>query len=64
MWLAADEPETARRNVREAIEQWSHGGFLLQHWSAMASEVEIELYVGDGASAYARLERDMLMREK
>ena len=56
--LAADDPEAARRHVREAMTHWSHRGFLLQHWQAMRAEVEIELYVGDPAAAHQRLQRD------
>jgi hypothetical protein len=57
-WLVADDPETARRHVREAMAQWSQSGFLVQHWQAMVAETEIELYVGNGARAYERIERD------
>ncbi len=56
--LAADDPDAARRHVRDAMAQWSHRGFLLQHWQAARAEAEIELYVGDAAAACARLERD------
>jgi hypothetical protein len=64
LWLAADEPETARRQVREGIEQWSHSGFLLQHWKALAFEAEIELYVGDGARAHDKVERKVRAIDK
>ncbi len=56
--LADDDPESARAAIREAKAQWTHGKFLLQDWQIMRSEAEIELYVGDGAAAYDRLERD------
>jgi serine/threonine protein kinase len=56
--LAADDPELARRHLREAMAQWSQTGFLLQHWQAMHYEAEIELYVGDAARAYDRIVRD------
>jgi hypothetical protein len=58
LWLAADRPEDARRQAREAIALWPHARYLLQHWQLMIGETEVELYLGDGASAYARLERD------
>jgi serine/threonine protein kinase len=64
LWLAADEPETARRQVREGIGQWSHSGFLLQHWKAIAFEAEIELYVGDGARANDHVERNVRAIDK
>ncbi len=59
MWLAADDPETARRHIREAISQWSHSRFLMQHWQAMCGEAEVELYSGNGVSAYDRCVRDL-----
>jgi hypothetical protein len=56
--LAADDPDGARRHLREAMARWTQSGFNVQHWYAMFSETNIELYVGDGARARARLERD------
>jgi tetratricopeptide (TPR) repeat protein len=56
--LAADDPDGARRHLREAMAGWTQSGFNVQHWYAMLSEANIELYVGDGARARARLERD------
>ncbi len=57
--LVADHPEEARRHVNEAMAQWSQKGFFVQHWQAMAFEPDIDLYVGDGASAYRRFMKDM-----
>jgi eukaryotic-like serine/threonine-protein kinase len=57
--LAADDPETARRHIRESIAQWSHTRFLLQHWHAMYGETDIELYLGNGARAHERCMRDL-----
>jgi eukaryotic-like serine/threonine-protein kinase len=57
--LAADDPEGARRQAREAMAQWSQSGFFVQQWQAMAFEPEIDLYVGDGGAAYDRLTRDL-----
>ena len=57
--LAADDPEGARKAVREGMAQWSQTGFLVQHWQAMAFEPDIDLYLGDGAAAYDRLRRDL-----
>jgi hypothetical protein len=56
--LAADDPEAAREHVRFALATWTQNGFHVQHWKAMVWETQIELYVGDGSRAYARLERD------
>jgi hypothetical protein len=58
-WLAADEPERARREVHEALAEWQHTGFLVQHWQAMVYAPAIDLYVGDVASAYDRFTRDL-----
>jgi eukaryotic-like serine/threonine-protein kinase len=58
VWLAADLPEEARRNAREAIVKWPSTRYVLQHWQLMVGEAEIELYVGNGLAAYARVERD------
>jgi tetratricopeptide (TPR) repeat protein len=56
--LAADDPVTAREHVKEAMDQWSQSGFLVQHWKAMVWSAEIELYAGDGVGACSILERD------
>jgi hypothetical protein len=56
--LAADDPEGARRAAREAMEQWSQTGFLVQHFQAMAFEPDIDLYLGEGRAAHERLMRD------
>jgi serine/threonine protein kinase len=58
MWLAADDPDGARRNVDESMASWPSDRYLLQHWHRLYGEGEIELYVGDGAKAYARVDRD------
>ncbi len=56
--LAADDPDAARTHIREAMEQWSQGGFHVQHWKAMVWGAETELYAGDGARACEILDRD------
>jgi hypothetical protein len=56
--LVADDPEAARRHVREAMSRWTRTGFSMVNCDAMLSEASIELYVGDGARALQRLERD------
>jgi serine/threonine protein kinase len=52
VWLADDDVETARRHVREAMADWSDQGFLHQHYRAMVSEADIELYASAGPRAY------------
>jgi hypothetical protein len=64
VWLAADQPEEARRNAREALAKWPSTSYVLQHWQLMVSEAEIELYVGNGLAAYMRLERDAVALKK
>ena len=57
-WLASEDVEDARRQIRESVGQWSKTRFLVQHWQAMLWEAEIDLYTGDGARAWERLGRD------
>jgi hypothetical protein len=59
IWLSLveDAPEQARREMSDALSQWSHKGFSLQHWQEMIWGAEIELYVGEGARAYQHLEQ-------
>jgi tetratricopeptide (TPR) repeat protein len=49
--LLADDPDTATREVDEAIAEWGVEGFHLQHVEAMFSHAHIHLYRGDGAEA-------------
>ena len=64
VWLAADNPEAARRHAKESMAVWPHDRYLLQHWHRMFGEAEIELYVGNGAQAYARIDRDTVAVKK
>jgi eukaryotic-like serine/threonine-protein kinase len=57
-WLASDDVDGVRRQLKGAIADWSRGRFLVQHWQAMLWEAETHLYVGDGEDAWQRLERD------
>ncbi len=57
-WLAADDVETARRHIRESMDQWSKTRFLVQHWQSMLWESEVDLYAGEPARAWDRLARD------
>jgi hypothetical protein len=60
VWLAADEPERARRELGEAA-QWTQGKFSTQ-WRMTVFGTDLDLYVGDGAAAYERVKglRDAL----
>jgi hypothetical protein len=55
-WLAADDVEGARRECESAIADWSQVGFMIQHYYALHSEVQIDLYAGEGAAAERRLD--------
>ncbi len=55
VWLAVDDPASARREVREAMTQWAQKKFSSPQWRATLSEAEIDLYVGDTAAAHERL---------
>ncbi len=68
-FLVPDETETARRNVREAIDSWSQRGFHLQHYYALFAECQIDLYEGKREDAYERIQakwgrlvRSMILR--
>ncbi len=58
VFLAKDDPGTARRHVLDSMAAWPQRGYLIQHWRAMVAEVDIDLYEGNGPRAYERLERD------
>ena len=64
LWLVADDPEGARRHAAESMAIWPDDRYLLQHWHRLYGEGEIELYAGDGAKAYARVERDATALKK
>ncbi len=69
MWLVADDPETARKDLAEALGLWSHEGFYLAHYNTLLADVQIALYAGDADVAWRQvtsrwidLRRSMLMR--
>lgn len=69
IWLAADNPNRARTEVIEALKDWPHEGFHLQHYTSMHALAQIELYTGDNEVAWKHiqgqwraLENSMLMR--
>jgi hypothetical protein len=55
-WLFADEPEEARRVVNDAMERWSKGAVQVQHWYALQSLAQIDLYTGNTEGTLARVE--------
>jgi eukaryotic-like serine/threonine-protein kinase len=67
--LAADDPATARSELRETMAQWSRQGYHVQHNDALWAAVQIELYCGAGQSAWElirqswpALRRSLLLR--
>ncbi|MBI4511486.1 MAG: hypothetical protein HY698_17770 [Deltaproteobacteria bacterium] len=56
--LAADDPDRAHHEIREARARWSTLGYHLQHYYCLQSEVSALLYQGDGQRAYERLEEE------
>jgi serine/threonine protein kinase/tetratricopeptide (TPR) repeat protein len=67
--LAADDPETARAELRATMAQWSRQGYHVQHNDALWAAVQIELYCGAGESAWSliseswpALRRSLLLR--
>ena len=68
-WLAMDQTDQARFAIMRAMEQWSLVGFHFQHFLELGAHTQIDLYLGDSASAIARirerwpaLKRSMLLR--
>ncbi len=57
-WIAADDAQGARRHLKDAVANWSHSRFLVQHWQCMLWEAEAHLYSNDGERAWQRLARD------
>ena len=55
LWLAHDDPEGGRRDVVDAVAQWSRRGFLLQHFYELTSLTQFDLYAGNARGAWARL---------
>jgi eukaryotic-like serine/threonine-protein kinase len=58
-WLAADDPQAARRGVERALEQWPRTGFHVQHWQTMVYTPDIDLYEGKVKGVYERFMEKM-----
>jgi hypothetical protein len=54
--MAADEPTQARRELDEVMARWSRSGFHVQHMNRLYDEVQLDLYEGDAAGAWRRLQ--------
>ncbi len=55
-WLMVDDPSEARFQIKEAVAEWSHQGFYLQHYWELLARCQCDLYTGDGEAAHQRLE--------
>ncbi|MFN8545978.1 MAG: AAA family ATPase [Candidatus Binatia bacterium] len=55
-YLATDEVDDARRQATDALVGWPGTGFLLPHYYALYSQTCVDLYAGDPATAWRRLE--------
>lgn len=58
VWLAADNPERARRLVDEAMGRWSHSGYHLQHCLALIARARASVYLGRGTDAFELIESE------
>lgn len=52
-WLAADQPERARRLMEKGLVEWPWPHFDLQRSHSLASRAYIHLYEGDARAAFA-----------
>jgi hypothetical protein len=55
--LVEDHPDAARAAAETAMRMWSHHGFHHQHWDDLLANTTIDLYLGDRAGAFQRVER-------
>ena len=55
VWLAADDPDEARRRGEESMARWSHKTFHVEHWWNLLGQVQVDLYRGEGAAAHRRV---------
>src|SRR6185436_13891556 len=55
-WIARDEVGRGRAAIARINERWSLRGYQIQHWNEMASNVLLDLYLGDARSARRRIE--------
>lgn len=70
-WLVGDQVARARAEIAQAIRPWSRRGFHSQHFWGLVARVHLELYAGDGQTAWGLLEeswpeiaRSMILRVK
>ena len=61
--LAADDAQLPHKVVAEALARWSHRQFLVQHYYALFSESQAELYDGRGVDALRNLDEKLPLVE-
>ena len=54
--LAADEPDRALAEADAAIAEWPRRDFLMPHYQYLLATVQADLYRGEAAAAWARVE--------
>ena len=55
-WLVDDDVRGARAAVRRAMSPWAEKPFYLQHYEGLYAQGTIDLYAGDGAAAWKRVQ--------
>ncbi len=45
-WLVSDEPDVARGHIEQAMREWTHRAFHVEHFYEMIARTNLELYVG------------------
>jgi hypothetical protein len=56
-WLCADDPKSARRDVSDAMGEWSKQGVHMEHFYELFALTNVDLYEGRGADALARFDQ-------
>ncbi|HZS41896.1 MAG TPA: AAA family ATPase [Polyangia bacterium] len=54
-WLVHDDPDGARRESERATKWWAQSGFHAQHYYFAFAQAQLDLYLGDGEAAHARM---------
>lgn len=57
-WLTLDQPSKAEEELRRVREVWSQSGYHFQHFYFFVSEIETDLYLGESARAWERLNEE------
>jgi tRNA A-37 threonylcarbamoyl transferase component Bud32 len=56
--LAAEDVGEARRELHEALSQWTQEGYHIQHHNALLAQVQIELYSGNATAAWEQVTKN------